>query len=319
LPDGTTFPQALQSLPHGGAALLALVSIVGLLLWGAGRRVLRAGFAAIGFAVGAGFGWLLARAVGLESWMALAPLLAAAVFGLVLACAMALLVRVSVAAILALVGATLAPLGFSAVSSLNRAEEDPASSVSAEDLLPDELSRYFENDGQVRVERGEEIVEDDGAIEEPGASSREGGSEPTAFTAPESAAMEAIGLNDDAQAALAQARSELNQFWDACVTWWGDQREASRPGLIIAALLGLLIGALFGTLAPNLATSVVTATGGSLLALTCLRALAARYIPDFSASMPSSAAAWLLPWVGLSVLGIFVQWMGGRDRADKTA
>lgn len=98
--------QAINDLHVAGMIPAGLLTIVGLLLWAAGRRVMKAGLAAVGLIVGAVAGWMLTIAIGVavEAWIG------AIVLGLAFAAFAAIVTRMVTTFVVALVLATAAPM-----------------------------------------------------------------------------------------------------------------------------------------------------------------------------------------------------------------
>ena len=95
---------------------VALLVVVGLLLWIAGRRVLRAGLIMIGLGVGGVVGWLLGDSIkmGVQPWVVMG------IGAMVIAVVAALSYRVTVVASLATICGLLAPLAVLTLSQSNR-------------------------------------------------------------------------------------------------------------------------------------------------------------------------------------------------------
>src|SRR5436190_3997155 len=113
--------RTIQSLPWSGLVPVALLVVVGLLLWIAGRRVLRAGLIMIGLGVGGVVGWLLGDSIkmGVQPWVVMG------IGAMVIAVVAALSYRVTVVASLATICGLLAPLAVLTLSQSNVANADP--------------------------------------------------------------------------------------------------------------------------------------------------------------------------------------------------
>jgi hypothetical protein len=295
--------QAIQNLPLAGLIPVVLLIIVGIILWAAGRRVLRAGFAAAGLIIGGAVGWILSEAVGLG----LSPWVGAAVIGIILACVAALMYRVAVAAALALVFGIAAPMAVVTVaeiqgvdkSVLKPVESEPAGGPAAGE--PDELDRFF---GESPSQEGASPPGEQRPISPPAAAAEGGGGTD-------------LDLSKEAAERLQQARSYAEQVLEGLRAWWDETPQKLRPAIIGAAVGGILLGVLFGALAPNLSAAVVTSFGGALLWLSGLRIVVTQLGEPVANWLPSQAT-WLLGlWLIISLVGVAIQWMFRPKPADK--
>ena len=286
--------QAIQDLPLAGLIPVVLLIIVGIILWAAGRKVLRAGFAAAGLIIGGAVGWVLGNAL---TW-GISPWIAAAVLGIIVACIAALMYRVAVAGALALVFGIAAPMAVVTVAEIQGVDKSILQPVETEPEAngpaprePDEYDRFF----------------DPGHAEGPislldGADEGEGGG---------------IDLSEEAAEHLQQARSYAEQLLAGLQAWWDETPEKLRPAIIGAAVGGILLGVLFGALAPALSAAVVTAFGGSLLWLSGLRIVVTQIGEPVTNWLPSQATWLLALWLIISLIGVAIQWMFRPKPADK--
>jgi hypothetical protein len=288
--------QAIQDLPLAGLIPVVLLIIVGIILWAAGRRVLRAGFAAAGLILGGAVGWVLGNALTLG----VSPWITAAVLGIIVACIAALMYRVAVAGALALVFGIAAPMAVVTVaeiqgvdkSILQPIETEPDDGPAPREL--DELDRFFGD---------EDPLDGEGPISPPGEAGDDGAGE--------------IDLSEEAAERLQQARSYAEQVLAGLQAWWDETPEKLRPAIIGAVVGGILLGVLFGALAPTLSAAVVTAFGGSLLWLSGLRIVVTQIGEPVTNWLPSQAT-WLLGlWLIISLIGVAIQWMFRPKPADK--
>ncbi len=96
---------------------------------------------------------------------------------------------------------------------------------------------------------------------------------------------------------------------------WDESPASLRWALAAAAGVGALLGLLVGASAPSFSASVVTALGGSFLLIGSGCTVAARFLP--AALLPQSATAWLAWWAVAAVIGLGLQWMFRPKPADK--
>jgi hypothetical protein len=290
--------QAIQNLPLAGLIPVILLLLVGVVLWAAGRKVLRAGFAVAGLIVGGAVGWIVAANTGLG----LAPWIPAVVLGIILACVAALGYRVAVAGALALVIGVAAPLAVGTVAeiqgvenSMLRAEPEPPKNGEMPETAPDDdPADWLEDDPPLL---GGEIDDED---------------------------LRSHLLGDDFEVTeqereiIEDARGFAEQLADGIKAWWVERPERLRPMIVGAAVLGIIFGVLIGALAPVASASVVTAFGGSLLWLTSLRIALVQFGEPITGWLPRGATALLIIWVVVALIGVTIQWIFRPKPADKS-
>jgi hypothetical protein len=285
--------QAIQDLPLAGLIPVVLLIIVGIILWAAGRRVLRAGFAAAGLIIGGAVGWMLGNALTLG----VSPWITALVLGIIVACIAALMYRVAVAGALALVFGIAAPMAVVTVAEIQGVDKSilqPIETEPDDGPAPRELDEYDEFFAKEQTE---------GPISPPDETPRGEG--------------DPIDLSEEAAERLQQARSYAEQVRAGLQAWWDETPEKLRPAIIGAAVGGILLGVLFGALAPTLSAAVVTAFGGSLLWLSALRIVLTQIGEPVANWLPSQATWLLTLWLIISLIGVAIQWMFRPKPADK--
>ena len=115
--------------PFAGVVPVVLLIVAGLLLWAAGRRVLRGGFAAVGLAVGGSAGWVMGRAWELD----VLPWVPALIGGLVAAILAVLVYRMALATALAGLCAIAGPVMVVTVGEMRGLTASDAASTGAVD------------------------------------------------------------------------------------------------------------------------------------------------------------------------------------------
>ncbi len=285
--------KAIQELPIASLIPIALLVIVGLLLWAAGRRVLKVGFAMAGLIVGGVIGWL----IGAQFSIGIPPWVFAAVLGLLLACISALGFRMAVAAALGVVLGVAAPLTVVTVAEIQGIDksviQDDDDSGSGWDLGTKEREK---DEFDLIFGSADAIDAAGGAI-----------------------APEGFDIPDGAVEKLEEVRGYAEMLLDGVKAWWAEQPDKLRPAIIASAVGGLLVGVLVGTLAPSITASVVTSFGGSLLWLFGLRVILIQMSETIAEWMPNSATASGVIWLIISIVGIVIQWIFRPKAADKPA
>jgi hypothetical protein len=295
------FTQIIHNLPASGLLPVLVLVAVGLLLWAAGRRILRFAFAVIGLLIGGVVGWVVGEImnVGVLSWAF------AAVGAFTFACVAALALRLAVTAAMIGVFALLAPLAVITVLEfrVNRAGKT-LSEVEVSNPVSDEITRWLQQHDDPALRQGATV-----AIETWSKSARE--------------------QYDRAKSALdASFEGETNQTIDhverfggqmveALRAKWDSTPQSLRPTLLVSCVIGGLTGFLAGIVAFKISAAAITSLGGSLLWLAGMQILAIRIeVPD-GPWMPTTSSGWLAAWLITSALGVVIQWMFHKRPADK--
>lgn len=294
---------ATRDLPNAGLIPAALLAIVGLVLWAAGRRVVKTAFATAGFVFGACAGLTLAALMGgvVPSWAA------AIVLGLAFACFGAIVHRTAMALALATTLAVAAPLAVVAWVDL-RGES-----------LPVEAGP---GPGEPWAEREAPVIDDDWAtpVAEPEPDPYDAWLDARRDDALDAAAGDLArdsGLSDETVERLRTAGERLEAFAADCRTWWEARPPRLRPVIAGAVVAGFLCGLLLAAIGPGVATAAVTAGGGSLLWLGAARFIADRAAPSIAQELPDSPLLLLLGWLAVALVGVAVQWRFGPRKADE--
>ncbi len=327
--------QAISELPAGGMIPVVLALIAGLLLWAAGRRILRATFVATGFVLGCTVGWLVGELLGLGMEIVVPTI----VGGVVFACVAGLASRLVVAVALALTLGIAAPLATMSLAQLSGSDQaqpteeqiaDPEGSAAEASgvRLPDEVAEWldkFDPDAVDRAPSG-----DPSAPKSPPES-------PTGFppdflpdlplelppevrldSATESVSG-ALEIPKQAQRYVDHIQQIAHHVKNAVKAKWDATPASARPSVVASGLGGLLVGMLLGALARAFSAVVVTAFSGSILWLSCAWTIANNLGAPEGPWMPGSSASWITWWLITSVIGLVVQWTLRRKRADKPA
>ena len=315
--------QAISELPAGGMIPVGLALIAGLLLWAAGRRILRATFVATGFVLGSTVGWLVGELLGLGMVIVVPAL----VGGVVFACVAGLASRLVVAVALALTLGIAAPLATMSLAQIGGSDEitDPEAGVEAPGVrLPAEVAEWldkFDPDAVETARPGDPSAVDprtsfppdflpDLPLELP---------PELRLDSPAEAVAGALEIPEKAQRYIDHIRQIALELKNAAKAKWESTPATARPSVVASGLGGLLVGMLLGALARTFSAVVVTAFSGSLLWLTCAWTIANNLGAPDGPWMPGSSASWITWWLITSVIGLAVQWTLRRKRADKPA
>lgn len=322
--------QAIHDLPLASLIPVGLLLAVGLLLWAAGRKVLRAGFAIAGLVIGAGLGWILPSATGLN----VDPWIPAFVLGVIVACVAALTHRLAVAGALAVVIGVAAPMAVSVVDEVMQGEHQPDAEMAPSDGEaaenageaerdepngPDEYDLFFGTDDPSSGGIMERPEFADDPMEEDAGDSADGDwrSDLQDAAVDEAArdAAERVGIEDEQ---LDAVKEHAKRILSGIKEWWMSQPDRLRPALISAGIAGFILGILVGTVAPMASASAVTAFGGSLLWLSSARVMAVS-LGLGGGWLPQSATVNLIIWIIVAIIGIGIQWTLRRKQADESS
>ncbi|MEE8153680.1 MAG: hypothetical protein V3T53_01835 [Phycisphaerales bacterium] len=310
--------QAITELPVAGMIPVGLALIAGLLLWAAGRRILLAAFAAIGFVLGSVAGWMIGELMGLgmQIWIP------AVVGGIVFTCVAALASRLVVAVAFALTLGIAAPLATMTLAQIGVSSDSQATQEQITDPgdfadpipdipLPEEVAEWLDR------------IDPDLGDQGPPEAQPERAPPDLLPDLPLDLASESLSqsleIPEQAQRYVDHIQHIAGQLKDAMKAKWDTTPTSARSTVIASALSGLLVGMLLGALARGFSAVVVTAFSGSLLWLSCAWTLGSRAGLSEAALMPESSGSWLVWWMVTAVIGLVIQWTLRRKRADKSA
>jgi len=268
---------------------LAALIVVGVLLWGAGKRGLKLGLASIGFGVGAAMGYAMGDSINLG----LAPWMSAALAGLVCAIIAAVMYRLLLIVLLIAVGAAAAPMTVLSLSHL-QTQGGRDSSLA----IPDAIVKQHEDQLQDAAEamdsmRAEWLLK--------------------------------IGLNDRGHARLDRLESSLYRAQEHADEFWRKTPQKLRPTLMLAGVIGAVIGLFLGIMAPSFGALALTAFAGSLMWITGTRIVATKLgLPEgpWLPAPGTHGVAFASMWLITSLVGMGVQsyFLGSpKENADKPA
>lgn len=120
------------------------------------------------------------------------------------------------------------------------------------------------------------------------------------------------------------------QAWDTVKTavfrnledvqaWWNDSATSVQRNIGLAMLIGAGIGLLFGFIAPTYAASIQSAFVGAVMIVIPGRELIASYLPAATEFVPITARATLIMLGLITVVGIALQWTLYLRRDDKSS
>jgi hypothetical protein len=282
----------IHSMPWASMIPIALLVFVGLLLWVAGKRVLKPGFVIIGFGFGGLLGWVLGDSIkmGVEPWGAMI------IGAFVVAVIAVFSYRVTVIAATAAICGVLSPLGV-----LTMAQSGTANA----DTVPDKLASATPSGLMSGLK---EIIKEQQKIE---------GDTPEAVRYWRSTLKDHDRLSANADLHIEQATTLAQQTAAVAREAWDRTPQGLRPTLVASAVIGTIAGLLLGIVAPMLGAAAVTSLGGSMLWLSGGRVLATGFgAPD--QWWPSTGTGWLTMWLITATIGLGIQWAFRKRLADKT-
>lgn len=119
------------------------------------------------------------------------------------------------------------------------------------------------------------------------------------------------------------------QAWDTAKTavfrnlediqnWWNDSATSVQRNIGLAMLIGAGVGLLFGFIAPTYATAIQSAMVGAVLIVIPGRELIASYLPAAAEFVPTTARGTLITLGLITVAGLALQWTLYLRRVDKS-
>ncbi|MCZ6834276.1 MAG: hypothetical protein O7G85_00745 [Planctomycetota bacterium] len=322
--------QSIQSLPFASLVVSTLLVVIGLILWAAGRRVLKPSFAALALIAGAALGWL----IGSRMDFGVPPWAYASIIALLCMCFAALAFRALIATSMALVVALAAPLalwggaelrggssefgqpdesifqlggGGNSANNKENVDSDPEN-----DEIDNWLSDRF-GDPESEPEKVSDQTDDD----------QEELESDTVNLTDELQSMAnkldlVISIDDNTEKQIVAAGSYARAISDWAITIWNHTPENLRFSLTVTSVVGGITGLLMGVLASSFCISIVTSFGGSMLWLASTVALAREMELSENLYTQMPPETWLLGWVGIAIIGLVIQWIFRPAKADNS-
>jgi hypothetical protein len=292
---------SIQNMPLAGIVPAFALLIAGLVLWFAGRRVLRGAFVLIGLLLGALIGLLIddTANTGMPGWVV--PTLCA----VILAVFAAITYRVAAAVMLALALGLACPM---AVIAVNDLQLDRGRGISADGdesiVVDDSISDWIEKHDDPESREKARL-----AIEQARASvSQRIGEVATRY-----------GLEEQTAAGIEQAKSIGRAIADAILAQWHGAPKRLKPIVSLATIVGALSGLIIGLVARRLGDCAVTAMVGGALWMASAQVIAVRVGAPDGPWLLKSPGTWLGVWLIVAIIGLAVQWMRKPAPADKPA
>lgn len=276
-------------MPWTGLIPVAVMLVLGLVMWASGKRALRTVFAAAGLLVGCVLGLALTDVervaeIGMPAWSIV--LIGGVVLGIVALAAYRLVLAASIGLLLA----GLIPLGV----------------LTAEDM------------GAITFEEGKISVQQPLATSEPDIwdewlNSADNATPPAADVEPTPAS---ASVADDMQSWNERVTRFYALITDLPRSVWESSSEPMRWIVVASAAAGGVLGLFLGAAAPAISASIVTALGGSLLLLSSAWTIALK-LQAPEQWLPTTTPQWLLWWMVAAVIGLGLQWIFRSKPADK--
>ena len=281
--------QKIAELPWTGLIPVAVLFLLGLVMWSSGRRTLRTVFAAAGLLVGCVIGLAATDVqrvidIGMPSWSVV--LIGGVVIGVIALAAYRLVLAASIGVLLA----ALIPLGV----------------VTAAEM------------GAVTIEEGTINIQQPLATGEPDwwdewLDSAEAVTPPIIAVEPTPTSASAL---DDLPQWSERVRRFASLFFELPEQVWDSTSGPLRWIVVASAASGGVLGLFLGAAAPAISASIVTALGGSLLLLASGWTIALKlHAPE--QWLPHTTPQWLLWWMVAAVIGLCLQWIFRAKPADK--
>ena len=123
--------------------------------------------------------------------------------------------------------------------------------------------------------------------------------------------------SEAAQGIVAHVNRARIMAWEQMSSWWSERDSSTQMRILLAGGIGALIGLLFGLIAPYVAAAVESALVGALLMMFACANLVGVYLPDYGGYLPSGTRSFLVFLGLITVVGVLIQWMIFRKKADK--
>ncbi len=286
---------SIQSMPLAGLVPVVMLLIAGLVLWMAGRQILRGAFILMGLLLGALIGLLLDDSwqTGLPGWVL--PVLV----GVVLAVLAGVTYRLAAAAMMAIVLGMACPL---TVIAVNEWQVERGKGVTAE------------GDENIEVRHSLEKYQD--GLDKAGTEAREV-TESLAQRTVDAAAKH--GFEEEAAAGIERVKTFGSAVAQSIKQRWEGTPERLRPMVLLSAVVGAMTGLIIGFIARRFSDCGVTAMLGAAIWLGAANVIALRAgVPD-GPWMPRSTIVWMAVWLIVAIIGLSIQWARRPKPADKPA
>ena len=126
-------------------------------------------------------------------------------------------------------------------------------------------------------------------------------------------------LAEQGEKAWDTAKTAVFRNLEDIQNWWNDNATSEQRSIGLAMLIGAGIGLLFGFIAPTYAASIQSAMVGAVLIVIPGRELIASYLPAAAEFVPTTARGTLITLSLITVLGIVLQWTLYLRRDDKSS
>jgi len=117
--------------------------------------------------------------------------------------------------------------------------------------------------------------------------------------------------------AASNARGVIFRNLESMQAWWREHSTEAQRTVGIAMLIGAGIGFLLGLMAPNYAAAVQSAIVGAVLIVVPGRELVLTHLPDAKSLIPTTAQGILLTTGLITLVGLALQWTLYLRRDDK--
>ncbi|MGB0768103.1 MAG: hypothetical protein ACPGYV_10370 [Phycisphaeraceae bacterium] len=285
------FQRADEALPALTLTARWVVVGVGVLLWLAGGRLLKAACIAGGLMLGMILGGLTMAFV--ESPMVAVGFMIG--LGLLGALGAWLMFRTWIAFSAAIAFAIAAPAavivwqGVPAEQLSTDTEQAARQVESRYDTLSNQLSDQTRLQVQSLIQQGDRdaLIEADGLLAEQG------------------------------RAAWQEAKTAVFRNLEDVQSWWENSATSTQRNVGLAMLIGAGAGFVFGFLFTSYAAAIQSAMVGAVLIVIPGRELIATYLPDFAEYVPTTARGTIALLGLITLVGVAVQWTLHLRRVDK--
>lgn len=126
-------------------------------------------------------------------------------------------------------------------------------------------------------------------------------------------------LAEQGEKAWDTAKTAIFRNLEDIQNWWNDSATGAQRNIGLAMLIGAGVGLLFGFIAPTYAASIQSAMVGAVLIVIPGRELIASYLPAAAEFVPTTARGTLITLSLITVAGLALQWTLYLRRVDKSS
>lgn len=298
----------LRSIPTSVHMVATIIFVAGLIVWMFGRKIMRPALILTALAMGASVGFVVAAMLpeSIAIWWPI--IITSLVFGLMSLATY----RFVMAGLLAISLGIATPLGYFTYAELSGhfTTNSDASAENNEPMLPDLPGL---GDGKVQQAGQEQLKKISDELDRRADDLLSSGDD-------EKSRSGEIGTEntDETNKWRSMFAGYVKNLSKAAATNWQNAPSSQKLFSILTACVGVILGLVLGLMIPNFSGAIVTSLAGSLVMLSSGSWLIARFGMSIKTIGLTSATGALSWWLGLSIIGLLIQFKFNKNKADKT-